>query len=74
MRELSISDKYKSVLLEVLDTSDADKFKTAVDKIADTFGIKGIVKTVGATVAHPPFDSKPAAIDSRLDAIFKPKI
>lgn len=74
MRELSISDKYKSVLLEVLDTSDADKFKTAVDKITDTFGMRGIVKTVGATVARPPLASKSVDIDSKLDAIFKPKI
>ena len=69
---LPVKDKYKTALLEVLDTSDTEKFKAKAEKLIDTIGLRIETKITGADVPHPP--SYSGGVDPRIAAAFKPKI
>lgn len=70
LAEINVSEKYRQDFLEVLDTSDFDKFKAAVDRLGKNF--IATEKTVGADVANPPANN--GGEDPRIAAAFKPKI
>ena len=69
---LPVKDKYKTALLEVLDTSDTEKFKAKAEKLIDTIGLRIETKITGADVPHPPSNS--GGVDPWIAAAFKPKI
>lgn len=74
-REYLDSKKYPAALLEVLDTSDADKFKAAVDNLVERLpSVLYQVKETGPNVPHPPQQENISTIDAQLKEIFKPKI
>lgn len=70
LREVNMSTKYRDDFLEVLDTSDFDKFKKIVDRLGKPFLVKITVE--GAPCAHPPRYYNSSA-DSRIADAFKPK-
>lgn len=70
LREVNMSTKYRDDFLEVLDTSDFDKFKAAVDRLGKPFLVKITVE--GAHTANPPSNIC-ASVDSRIADAFKPK-
>jgi hypothetical protein len=71
LKEINLSDKYRSDFLEVLGTDDFEKFKSAVDRLGTGY----IVQTVqtGAQTAFPPANDR-VATDEKIRAAFKPKI
>ena len=69
---LPVKDKYKTALLEALDTSDAEKFKVTAEKLIDAIGLRIETKTIGAHVSMPPHYT--GGEDPRIAAAFKPKI
>lgn len=71
---LPVKDKYKTALLEALDTSDAEKFKATAEKLIDTIGLRIETKTVGAQTAKPPMNVAGTSFDAQIAAAFKPKI
>ena len=71
LKEVGIIGKSRDAFLEVLDTSDFDRFKTIVDRLGGPYISK--VTVTGAEVAHPPMNSG-ATLESRIADAFKPKI
>lgn len=70
LRDINISEKYRKDFLEVLDTSDFDKFKAAVDRLGEPYIVT--VTTVGAPIINPP-TSYYGASDAAIADAFKPK-
>lgn len=71
LKEINMSEKYRADFLDVLDTSDFDKFKTIVDRLGKGFILQTV--TIGAHVDHPPMSSS-GAFDHHIAEAFKPKI
>ena len=70
LREINISEKYRKDFLEVLDTSDFDKFKSAVDRLGVPYIVT--VTTEGVPTPHPPTNYS-GADDTAIANAFKPK-
>ncbi len=68
---LDIIDRAKPVFLEVLDTTDVEKFKTLVEKLSDGIGLRVKVETVGLKTCNPPRNGGRA--DMLIADAFKPK-
>lgn len=70
LKEINISAAHRADFLEVLDTSDFDKFKAIVDRLGKAYIEKTVVQ--GAKVAHPPCSTSLCS-DSQIAAAFRPK-
>ena len=71
LREINMSTKYRDDFLDVLDTSDFDKFKTIVDRLGKPFLVKVTIE--GANTANPPFRCDGMSVDAQIANAFKPK-
>lgn len=71
LAEVNLSEKYRADFLDVLDTTDFDKFKTIVDRLGKPFMVRTV--TIGAHTPTPPMNNGGSA-DDRIAAAFKPKI
>lgn len=71
LAEINMSEKYRADFLDVLDTSDFDKFKAIVDRLGKHFIVKTV--TVGVPTATPPMNDSTSAAE-KIAAAFKPKI
>lgn len=73
LKEANITQRRWSDFLEVLDTSDFDKFKAIVDRLGDPFVLHTV--TTGAPTPMPPGNGMGAmSTDEKIAAAFKPKI
>lgn len=70
LKEINIGENHHQDFLEVLDTSDFDKFKAAVDRLGKPYVVTVTVE--GAPIAHPPMSYHGSSYDAIADA-FKPK-
>ena len=69
---VDISDQFKGVLLDTLDTSDIERFKEHVEKYADA-GLRVTTFIKGADVANPPTNCPGGCnIDEELRKAFRP--
>lgn len=65
-REYVAEKKYKSDLLDILDTSDVNKFKTAADKIHELYGVENEQRSTAAR-----FTSQKTTHENNVDPLRK---
>lgn len=71
LKEIDLHEEYRDDFLEILDTSDFDKFKADVDRLGKGYIVKTEVQ--GVRVAHPPYNAGRDNADSKIAAAFQPK-
>lgn len=69
LAEINIDEKHRQEFMEVLDTSDFDKFKAVVDKLGKYF--IPVTTTTGATTCTPHSNNVTPTADERISAAFK---
>lgn len=71
LAEINMDEKHRQEFMEVLDTSDFDKFKAVVDKLGKYFILE--TTTIGADTAFPYCSYASKSADAQISAAFKPK-
>ena len=71
LKEINLSEKYRQDFLDVLDTSDFDKFKKIVDRLGEPYIVTTVIR--GANTCIPPCNN-PTSLDAQIAQAFKPKI